>query len=156
MKTTTATATRTRTAAAALLLASLGALMATQPAAAQQRVHRDQRPPQVFDVTPTQGDRVGDRGRTEVSARFHDDRSGVDHRSVTLRVDGRNVTRNARIDGNEVRYRSDLAPGRHTAEVTVRDRAGNLTRKSWTFAVVDRDRHGRNDRYSYYDGGYRR
>lgn len=151
----TATATRTRTTAAAMLLASLGALMAVQPAAAQQRFH-DQRPPQVFDLTPSSGDRVGDRGRTEVSARFHDDRSGIDYRSVTLRVDGRNVTRQTRIDGNEVRYRSDLAPGRHTAEVTVRDRAGNLTRKSWTFAVVDRDRHDRNDRYSYYDGGYRR
>lgn len=148
----TATATRTRTAAAAMLLASLGALMATQPAAAQQRFHRDQRPPQVFDVTPTQGDRVGDRGRTQVSARFNDDRSGVDYRTVTLRVDGRNVTRDTRIDNDELRYRANLAPGRHTAEVTVRDRAGNLTRKSWTFAVVDRDRHDRNDRYSYYGG----
>jgi hypothetical protein len=144
------TATRTRTTAAAMLLASLGALMAAQPAAAQQRFHRDQRPPQVFDITPSQGDRVGDRGLTRVSARFADDRSGVDYRSVTLRVDGRDVTRNARIANDELRYRADLAPGRHTAEVVVRDRAGNLTRRAWTFAVVDRDR----GHYSYNNHGY--
>ena|SRR5688572_19337482 len=148
------TATRTRTTAAAILLASLGALMAAQPAAAQQRFQqRDQRPPQVFDITPSQGDRVGDRGLTQVSARFADDRSGVNYRSVTLRVDGRDVTRSTRIHNDELRYRADLKPGRHTAEVFVRDRAGNLTRRAWTFAVVDRDRR---DNYSYYGGQNRR
>jgi hypothetical protein len=35
-----------------------------------------------------------------------------------------------------VRFRADLPPGRHTAELTVRDRAGNATTKTWTFDVM--------------------
>ena len=57
-----------------------------------------------------------------------------------LRVDGRNVTDRTRFEGDEMKFRDDLRPGRHSAELTVRDRAGNLTKRSWTFAVVDRDR----------------
>jgi hypothetical protein len=60
----------------------------------------------------------------------------VDPRSVTLRVDGRDVTRNARIDGNEINYTDDLGRGRHTAELSVRDRAGNTARKVWSFEVI--------------------
>src|SRR3954462_4363207 len=124
---------RTKIAAAAMLLVPVGALIAAGPAAAAQ--HRDygdhyqaqrwvpdRQAPQIFDVSPTQG--VSDRGLTRIGARFNDDRSGLDLRTVTLRVDGRNVTRAARVDGNDVQFASDLRPGRHTAEVQVRDRAG--------------------------------
>ena len=140
---------RTKIAAAAMLLLPVGALVAAQPAAAQerdwhrdryeQRFHRDHRAPDIFDVTPDQGDRVSDRGWTRIAARFADDRSGVDLRTVSLRVDGRDVTGRARIDDNDLRYADNLQPGRHFAEVTVRDRAGNLARRTWTFHVVDRD-----------------
>ena len=142
---------RTKLAAAALALLPVGALVAAQPAAAQerdwrgdrdryeQRFHRDNRAPEIFALTPEQGDRVGDRGLTRISARFRDERSGVDLRSVTLRVDGRDVTRRARLDGDDIRYADDLRPGRHYAELVVRDRAGNLARRSWAFDVVDRD-----------------
>ncbi|MBC5785085.1 hypothetical protein H8N03_19215 [Ramlibacter sp. USB13] len=139
---------RTRLAAAAMLLVPVGALVAAQPAAAQHRdrdgdrYHSqrfDRRAPDIFDVTPDQGDRVSERGLTRIAARFSDDRSGVDPRTVTLRVDGRDVTRHARVDGNDIRYADNLRPGRHFAEVLVRDRAGNLARRSWAFNVVDRD-----------------
>jgi hypothetical protein len=103
------------------------------------RFDRDNRAPSIYDVTPSQGARIGDRGLAQISARYSDDRSGIDPRAVTLRVDGRNVTGRARVDGNDVRYVDNLRPGRHSAELLVRDRAGNVSRHAWTFAVVGHD-----------------
>lgn len=105
------------------------------------RHSRDERAPQITQMTPSQGERVGDRGWTRVSARFSDEDSGVDPASVVLRVDGRDVTGRARVDGDDIRYAEDLLPGRHVAEVVVRDRAGNATRRSWAFDVVDQGRN---------------
>lgn len=146
---------RKRIAPAAVLLASAGALLGAQPAFAQHRDYdgprwhqQDRQAPRIFDLTPSQSDRVSERGRVQIAARFHDERSGVDQRSVTLRVDGRDVTRRASVDGNDVRYTENLRPGRHVAEVIVRDRAGNVARRSWTFDV-------RNDvRGNQYGYGY--
>ncbi|MEJ8836386.1 hypothetical protein [Ramlibacter sp. AN1133] len=112
---------------------------------------RDERAPSIVDLSPLPGERVGERYRMTVSARFADHASGVDPASVRLRIDGRDVTAASRVDDDEVRFHNNLFPGRHVAEVIVRDRAGNTARRSWQFDVVDRDRHG------YGDGdGYRR
>ncbi|HEX7890696.1 MAG TPA: hypothetical protein VF522_15145 [Ramlibacter sp.] len=149
--------------AAALAAVPAVALLASTPALAdhrdndeqsdrwgQQRFYRDQAAPQIVDVTPDQGDRVDDRRRTRISARFEDQGTGV--QAAWLRVDGRDVTGWSRFDGEQIRYRDDLAPGRHVAEVIVRDRAGNVNRRAWSFVVVDRDRHDRGyeGRYGYY------
>lgn len=162
--------------AAALLLApvALAALFAARPAQAQhvQYVYstptpaivvednrywrgprHDQRAPRITDVTPDNGGRVSERGRTHISARFHDrGGSGIDYRAITLRVDGRDVSHRTRVEGDEVHYREDLAPGRHWAELVVRDRAGNATREVWSFAVTPRQW---GERYGYYDGDRR-
>lgn len=110
---------------------------------------RDNDAPRISDLMPGDGDRVGDRRWTRVSARFSDEGSGVDPASVVLRLDGRDVTARARIDGDDIRYAEDLQPGRHVAELVVRDRAGNASRRSWVFNVVERDRdygaYGGND-----------
>lgn len=106
----------------------------------QRGERRDHRPPQIGEVTPAQGDRVSERGLTRISARVSDFQSGV--HSITLRVDGRDVSRRVRIDGDDIRYADNLRPGRHTAELQVRDRAGNVAQRSWTFFVVDHDRRG--------------
>ena len=100
------------------------------------REARDQRPPQVTDVTPNHGERVDGDRRERISARFHDDGSGVDPASVRLRVDGVDVTRNARISEDGVHYRDNLRRGRHTAELVVRDHAGNASRTAWSFRVL--------------------
>jgi hypothetical protein len=168
---------RTKIAATALVLAPLGALVAAQPASAELvhgaipgqavirtdveggwqdhghrdvrdvRDSRDHRAPSISEVTPQQGARLFNRGETRISARFSDDGSGIDPRGVTLRVDGRDVTRQARIEGNAVRYADDLRPGRHSAELLVRDRAGNVARQAWNFDVAGRGRgnDARND-----------
>lgn len=103
---------------------------------------RDDRAPQISDLSPRQGERVSERGRTEVTARVSDIGSGVDEDGVTLRIDGRDVSNRTRVHDGEVRYRDDLRPGRHVAELVVRDRAGNTTRRTWSFDVVDHDRYG--------------
>jgi hypothetical protein len=108
---------------------------------------RDDIAPQISDLTPSQGDRVSDRGLTRITARVSDEGSGVDR--IALRIDGRDVSNRVGIDGSEVRYVEDLQPGRHTAEIQVSDRAGNVSRRSWSFAVVDRDHRGRGYGYGY-------
>jgi hypothetical protein len=100
------------------------------------RGRRDARAPQITDLTPDNGERVGDRGRTQVSARLSDEGSGIDRDSVRLRLNGRDVSQDVRVSDDEAVYRADLAPGRYTAELTVRDRAGNATTKSWGFDVA--------------------
>ena len=160
--------------AAALLVAPLAALVGTAahadyatvyvepaqqayPGWGEQRYEhrwerRDHRPPQISEVTPSQGERIGERGWTRISARVTDFGSGIDARGVSLRVDGRDVSYRTRFDGDEVRYREDLAPGRHFAELVVRDRAGNATRQAWSFDVMPEHRGWQ--RYGYNDYRY--
>lgn len=97
---------------------------------------RDERAPRVSHLTPANGGRVDERGRTLIQARLDDDRSGVDVGSVRLRVDGLDVTGSARITQDGVSYRERLADGQHRAELVVRDRAGNVNRTAWSFRVV--------------------
>jgi hypothetical protein len=59
-------------------------------------------------------------------------------------VDGRDVTRHASVDNNDIRYADNLQPGRHRAELVVRDRAGNVARRAWSFQVTDFERYGYN------------
>jgi hypothetical protein len=99
---------------------------------------RDNRAPQIGDLTPSHGERVRERRTTEVSARLKDDETGIDRNSVVLRLNGQDVTRRSRFEGNDIVFRDDLRNGRYTAEVVARDRAGNLARRSWSFEVVDR------------------
>lgn len=107
---------------------------------------RDERAPRIMDLTPEPGDVTSDERRTLVSARFVDRASGIDPRTVRLRINGQDVTHASRIDEDEIRYRERLAPGRYVAELFVRDRAGNVARRSWQFDVADR---GPRDGYGY-------
>lgn len=120
--------------------------------AANRQARRDERPPQITDLTPSNGEQVAERRNMRISARIDDEGSGIDADSVRMRLNGRDVTADTRVNENRVVFRDELEPGRHTAEVTVRDRAGNATTKAWTFDVEDRERRGdrgdRNDRYA--------
>ena len=97
---------------------------------------RDDRAPLITDLTPANGERIGERGRTHISAHLADEGSGIDRDSVHLRLNGRDVGPDVRVSESEIHYRADLDPGRYTAELTVRDRAGNATTKAWTFDVM--------------------
>lgn len=102
----------------------------------QRRWGRDERAPRISDLWPRNGEQISRRGLARIAVRMDDDRSGVDPASVRLRVDGRDVTPDARIMQDEVRYAENLPRGRHSAELVVRDRAGNAARTAWTFDVV--------------------
>ena len=96
---------------------------------------RDDSAPQISDMTPGNGDRITERNNTRISARLSDEGTGIDPASVRLRLNGRDVTADARVNEDRVVFRDDLDPGRYTAELTVRDRAGNSSTKAWTFDV---------------------
>lgn len=99
---------------------------------------RDDRPPQVGIVAPAAGQKLGERGRVRIAARLDDPgSSGIARETVTLHLNGRDVTRQARVTDDGIEYRQDLEPGRYKVEVTVRDRAGNLARRNWNFVVAD-------------------
>jgi hypothetical protein len=98
---------------------------------------RDNAPPQISDVTPANGARVDDDGRVRIAARLSDNRR-IDQDEVTLRINGRDVTREARIDRDEIEYRANLPRGRYNAELVVRDQRGNTARRTWSFDVVER------------------
>jgi hypothetical protein len=99
---------------------------------------RDERPPVIAELTPAPDTRVPGRGRMHISARLSDAGTGVDPGSVRMVVNGRDVTPELRLDGDEVHFRGFLPRGRHTAELEVRDRAGNAARRAWSFDVRGR------------------
>jgi hypothetical protein len=101
-----------------------------------QRAGRDEQAPRISEVTPSNGSRVGERGRTHISARFVDADSGVNAQSVRVLIDGLDVTRDAEVQDDGIRYNERLGRGRHTAEIRVHDRAGNAARTTWSFNVV--------------------
>jgi len=97
----------------------------------------DTRAPAIRDLSPREGDVVPGGPATVVSGRFGDrGGSGVDPESVRIMVSGRNVTRDAEIEPRSFTYRAPLPPGRHTVDVTARDRAGNTVRRTWSFEVA--------------------
>jgi hypothetical protein len=99
---------------------------------------RDERAPVIAALSPAPDERVGRRRSTNISARFSDEGSGVDPASVRMLLNGRDVTSEARTDADEIHFRGFLPRGRHTAELVVKDRAGNTARRSWTFEVAGR------------------
>jgi hypothetical protein len=97
----------------------------------------DNRPPIIANLSPREGDTVAATGPTVVSGQFEDrGGSGVDPASVRILLSGRNVTPEAQVTPQSFTYRAALPPGRHTVDVTAKDRAGNAMRRSWSFDVA--------------------
>lgn len=96
---------------------------------------RDAKGPVISELTPSNGSLVGGAGRTEVSADLDDAGTGVDPASVRITISGRDLTGQARITERRLVLREDLPPGRHTAQISARDRAGNRTALTWSFDV---------------------
>jgi hypothetical protein len=104
---------------------------------AQPLVVTDNRPPSVVGLMPREGESVVGGPATVVSGRFEDGRgSGVDPNSVRISISGRNVTPDAQVTPESFTYRGALPPGKHTVDVSARDRAGNTMRRSWSFEVA--------------------
>lgn len=97
----------------------------------------DSLPPVIRNLLPREGTSVADQPKIPVSASFEDANGlGVDPKSVRVILSGRNVTSGSKITSKLFVYPANLQPGRHTVEVTARDRAGNVVRRNWSFNVV--------------------
>ncbi|MDQ6881486.1 MAG: hypothetical protein M3150_05255, partial [Pseudomonadota bacterium] len=122
-------------AAAGLVTATLRADNRVTTTTLSQPLVGANRPPLIGNLAPGDGAMVS-RGPTQVSGTFEAaSGAGVDPRSVRLVISGRDVTAQAQITPREFAFQGTLPPGRHTAEVMVVDRAGNVAQKTWSFDV---------------------
>jgi len=98
---------------------------------------QDMLAPVIEIVSPLHGGVTSDRSPAIV-VRYVDSDSGVDPDTVVLVLDKADVTRWADIGTEEARYtpRPPLKDGRHTVELAVADRAGNVARSAWEFTVA--------------------
>jgi hypothetical protein len=64
--------------------------------------------------------------------------SGVNVSSIKITLDGIDVTSKATVTTSSVRYTPSSGPstGTHTVKIELKDNAGNLTTKTWTFTVT--------------------
>jgi hypothetical protein len=81
--------------------------------------------------TPASGDPV----RGVLSVRYVDERggTGIDPRRTTISVNGRDITRRARVTPFTLQVRPSVLPaGPLTVSLRVRDRAGHATTSQWS------------------------
>lgn len=96
----------------------------------------DNRPPQVVNISPREGEAVPSGPPIQISANFEDrGGTGVDPATVRILLSGRNITPEAQVTPTSFSFRASLQPGRYTVDVTARDRAGNAVRRDWSFDV---------------------
>lgn len=77
--------------------------------------------------------------RPEISARLDDGPGpGIDPASVTIRLDGADITNRAKIAPwrAELNPDFDLASGPHQVDIALRDRAGNRANAHWSFVIA--------------------
>jgi len=92
--------------------------------------------PVINDLTPASGQSAG-CAFPAIQASFTDNRVGVDTASVSLIVDGEDVTALSAISDQSILYQPpSMAGGQHSATVTVADLSGNSTSSSWQFDIT--------------------
>ena len=94
-------------------------------------------PPEIYDLKPADGAVVTDN-TPEISASYYDIGTGIDQTSVKIYVDGADVTASAAVLPSQVTYTpiTALADGKHSAVVSVKDRANNHNYATWNFTVT--------------------
>ncbi|MCX6656884.1 MAG: PGF-pre-PGF domain-containing protein, partial [Candidatus Bathyarchaeota archaeon] len=89
--------------------------------------------PTISSFTPTNGSVITSK-TVSITASFSDDK-GIKTSSVTLRVDGNDVTSSATITATTISYEGALGNGPHTAQLTVSDAASNTASSTVSFTV---------------------
>jgi hypothetical protein len=104
--------------------------------AAQQTLSAASTPPGVTDFAPAEG-AVVRTSRPAIYATFASDAVPVNPSSVSLRVDGRDVTSECVRTPQFIQYFPDYSyrSGRVRVVVSVADFAGNVTTRAWTFTI---------------------
>lgn len=102
-------------------------------------VQVDNAAPKISEANPAPKSEVS-RSRPLISAVINDQGgSGIDTDRVRIVVDGRDVTRDAAVTAQFFSYTppQDLAGRNHHVEVTVPDRAGNVSKQEWDFTAPE-------------------
>ncbi|MBI4283375.1 MAG: PD40 domain-containing protein [Chloroflexi bacterium] len=96
----------------------------------------DQTPPTIGNLQPPANSTTR-YSRPPIRADLSDAGSGVNTASVTISVDGNNVTANATVTGSQVSYMppAALANGQHNVAVYAADNLGNSASANWSFTV---------------------
>jgi hypothetical protein len=104
--------------------------------AAAQRLSASSTPPGISDFAPDEGATVNTNSPA-IYATFAADAVPVNPSSITLWVDGRNVTSESVRSASFIQYLPSYRYHRGNVHVTVRvaDLAGNVTTKSWNFTI---------------------
>lgn len=101
---------------------------------ASKTVSADAVSPEIRNGSPTGAVNVG---VPDISASYGDAGSGIDTKSIVLKVGGVDVTKNATINPDFIFYRptTPLKNGTQTVDLTVKDLAGNSVNAKWNFAL---------------------
>lgn len=107
---------------------------------AEGRLSVDSKPPTILDRLPEANARVNST-RPNISAVFEDQGSGIWPPSMKLMVNGRDVTKEARVTANFVSYTpaDPLPPGETHVVLMINDKATNEARAEWKFDVLAGD-----------------
>jgi hypothetical protein len=97
----------------------------------------DSKPPTILDRIPEPNTRVNST-RPNISAAFEDQGSGVWPPSMRLLVNGRDVSKEARVTANFVSYTpaEPLPPGETTVVLAIDDKTTNEAKVEWKFDVL--------------------
>lgn len=118
--------------------------------------------PTIKDIVPGENGIIYNNLKPKISANFdevYNENSGINGSSTVLRVDGVDVTINATIktkNGDEsIEYTpgEDLTYGNHTIDLSIDDKAGRSSEKSWTFEIKSKGPFEMNV-YAPLDGSY--
>ena len=90
--------------------------------------------PSITDTTPTAVDKTG---MPIISAKFADTGTGINKESVSLRVDKQAVAAQVTDAGVSFKSSTIMAKGKHTAELSVADVAGNVGTLAWEFSIEE-------------------
>ncbi len=94
---------------------------------------KDTTPPTITIISPAK-DSVLSTKSVNITASYSDD-VAINAASVTLKVDGRDVTPQSKVTAAGVSYSTTLEEGPHSVFLVVNDTSGNIASANWSFTV---------------------
>ncbi|MEM2178561.1 MAG: Ig-like domain-containing protein, partial [Candidatus Methanomethylicaceae archaeon] len=94
----------------------------------------DTTPPKISIISPLNGTILSNKSIT-INASYSDDVE-IDITSITLKLDGRDVTAYSIITPISIIYSTTLEEGSHTISLTVKDTSGNIATATWSFTIA--------------------
>ncbi|WP_252250083.1 CehA/McbA family metallohydrolase [Clostridium sp. ZBS13] len=92
--------------------------------------------PEIYDMFPAENSRVKVDEFSNIKASIKSEKE-ISTDSIKVYLDNNDVTSNAKIAKGSIEYTPSEKPniGSHTVKIEVKDSAGNLTAKEWTFRI---------------------